>query len=395
VLEALAALGPSAVPTLAELLGRRELPLALRRSVISSLAGISGPEARDALVDLVDEPALGPAALTSLGRMRTAGTIDPVEPRLLRPVLSDEMQRGLRYAVAAGAIRVTAVEPHESFVAHELQGLYERSVERVLKILALSYDPVRLRAIGKALQSDNTLQRSNALELLEGTMSRAAVLAVMPFLEAVAEDLPDERIDELLSDAASVRARPTEVLLRDADWWPRALALHVLGRDDEVTTPGRSKDDEVVDVAQEDQMMPLIEKVMILKGSEFFRHFPGSDLAGVAALADVRHAEAGEVVFEQGDDGDAFYVVVQGAIAISRGGTHLAMLGPREGFGEMAILDRDTRSATATAAEDTTLLRLDRDSFDRVVEQNPVVARGIYRVLTERLRNTLAQVAAG
>jgi CRP-like cAMP-binding protein len=61
----------------------------------------------------------------------------------------------------------------------------------------------------------------------------------------------------------------------------------------------------------------------------------------------------------------------------------------------MAILDRETRSATATAAEDTTLLRLDRDSFDRVVEQNPVVARGIYRVLTERLRNTLAQVAAG
>jgi HEAT repeat protein len=394
VLEALAALGPPAVPMLAELLGRRELPLALRRSMISSLAGIAGTEARDALVELVDEPALGPAALTSLGRMRHAGTIDPVEPRLLRPVLSDEMQRGLRYALAAEAIRAKAVEPRESFVAHELMGLHQRSVERVLKILALSYDPVRLRSIGTALLSDNTLQRSNALELLEGTMSRAAALSVMPFLEAVSEGLPDERVNELLADADAVRARPTDVLLRDADWWPRALALHALGRDEEVTTPGRSKD-EAVDVAQEDQMMPLIEKVMILKGSEFFRHFPGSDLAGVAALADVRHAEAGEVVFEQGDDGDAFYVVVQGAIAISRGGTHLAMLGPREGFGEMAILDRDTRSATATAAEDTTLLRLDRDSFDRVVEQNPVVARGIYRVLTERLRNTLAQVAAG
>ena len=43
----------------------------------------------------------------------------------------------------------------------------------------------------------------------------------------------------------------------------------------------------------------------------------------------------------------------------------------------------------------TTLLSLDRDSFDRIIEQNPVVARGVYRVLTERLRNTLAQVAAG
>ena len=142
-------------------------------------------------------------------------------------------------------------------------------------------------------------------------------------------------------------------------------------------------------------MIPLIEKVMILKGSEFFRNFPGADLAGIASLAAEVNFEVGEVVFEQGDEGDAFYVVVQGAIRISRGSTELATLGPREGFGEMAILDRDTRSATATAVTASTLLRLDRDSFDRAVEQNPVVARGIYRVLTERLRNTLAQVAAG
>jgi CRP-like cAMP-binding protein len=135
--------------------------------------------------------------------------------------------------------------------------------------------------------------------------------------------------------------------------------------------------------------------VMILKGCEFFRNFPGSDLAGIAAMASVVHADEGEVIFEQGEDGDAFYIVVNGAVNISRGATKLATLGPREGFGEMAILDREARSATATAEVATTLLTLDRDSFDRAIEQNPVVARGVYRVLTERLRNTLAQVAAG
>ena len=61
----------------------------------------------------------------------------------------------------------------------------------------------------------------------------------------------------------------------------------------------------------------------------------------------------------------------------------------------MSLLDRETRSASATSVGEATLLKLDRDSFDRAIEQNPVVARGIYRVLTERLRNTLAQVAAG
>ena len=141
-------------------------------------------------------------------------------------------------------------------------------------------------------------------------------------------------------------------------------------------------------------MIPLIEKVMILKGSELFRNFPGPDLAGIAALADVVHLEPGEVVFELGDEGDAFYMVVRGGIRITRGEIELAVLGSREGFGEMAILDRGTRSASATAAEETTLLRIDQNSFDRLVEQNPAVARGIYRVLTQRLRSTLAQVAA-
>ena len=64
-------------------------------------------------------------------------------------------------------------------------------------------------------------------------------------------------------------------------------------------------------------------------------------------------------------------------------------------FGRLEREEKEALSATATASEDTTLLSLDRDSFDRVIEQNPVVARGVYRVLTERLRNTLAQVAAG
>ena len=140
-------------------------------------------------------------------------------------------------------------------------------------------------------------------------------------------------------------------------------------------------------------MMPLIEKVMILKGSEFFRRFPGTDLAGIAALTQVVHVTKDEVLFELGDQGDAFYVVVSGAIVISRAGAKLATLGPREGFGEMSILDGEPRSASATAAEDSTLLTLDRDSFDGIIERNPAVARGVYQVLTERLRNTLAQVA--
>jgi HEAT repeat protein len=390
-LDALARLGPDAVPILSSVLGRDDLPIPLRRTVITALAGIEGDEACEALIKLVEDAALGPAALHSLGRMRAAKLITPIDEMTLRPVLKDEMRRGLLMSAASTIIRTQAQGPGDSFVAAELAGLHQRSVYRVLKILALTYDPARISTISTALVSDNPARRSNALELLEGTVSGPSAMVVMPFLDIVAEGMPLHRVLEMLPNGRSVQKAPAEALLDEEDWWPRALALHQLGRDDEVSIPGHSMDEE----PKESAMMPLIEKVMILKGSEFFRNFPGSDLAGIAALSEVVHVAKDEVVFRQGDDGDAFYMVVSGSIIISRGATKLATLGSREGFGEMSILDSEPRSASATAAEETTLLMLDRDSFDRAIEQNPVVARGVYRVLTERLRNTLAQVAAG
>jgi len=389
-LDALARLGSAAVPVLASVLDRRELPLPLRRTVITALASIKDDQAKTTLVALVNEPALGPAALHSLSRMREEGTIGAVEEAELRTVLREQMQDGLLLSAASSIIRAKAEGPADLFIAAELQGLHTRSVHRVMKVLALSYDPTRIATIDSALLSDNPARRSNALELLEGTIDQASSALIMPFMDIVAEGMPLQRTIELIPNGRRVQKTPADALVDLDDWWTRALALHYLGRDAEIALPGRSQDD----VTEEVDMMPLIEKVMILKGSEFFRNFPGSDLAGIAALTDVIHVQKDEVIFEQGEDGDAFYIVVQGAVRITRGATLLATLGSREGFGEMAILDKESRSASATAAEDSTLLSLDRDSFDRVIEQNPVVARGVYRVLTERLRNTLAQVAA-
>lgn len=388
-LEELARLGADAVPHLAGVLHRRELQLALRRTVITALATIEDGAAVGVLVGLLEEPVLGPAALHSLSRMRTIDALPPIDEDEVRDVLRIEMVKGVRLTQGSVQVRSAASSTMDIFIANEMEGLYERSVHRVLKLLALSYDPERIQRIATALVSDNPARRSNALELLEGTVSGPSTALVMPFLDSVAEGMPAARMAELLGEDAAPTGTPVDRLILEPDWWTQALAMHYLGRGDEVFMPGHRPDP-----SEDTEMMPLVEKVMILKGSEFFRNFPGSELAGIAALSKVVHIEEGEVIFEQGEDGDAFYMVVRGAVVISRGATKLATLGPREGFGEMAILDKESRSATATAAEPSTLLSLDRDSFDRVIEQNPVVARGVYRVLTERLRNTLARVAA-
>lgn len=390
-LDALAALGAPAVPVLTGLLERRDLPLPVRRSVVTTLAEVPHRDGRDALLSLVEEPALGPAAMTSLHRLRREKRMDPVDPSRLRTLLRTEVRRGLRYALASAALRREGEgDERRAFVAGELRGLAHRSAYRIMRALSLAHDPARVEAVREALSSDNPARRSNALELLEGMLAPEEGRLVMPFADVFAEGFPEERVAGLVADAGAVRNRPLETLADDAEWWTRALALHALGRDGEISVPGRDPDD-----SEAPPMIPIIERVMILKGSQLFRYFPGHDLAGIASLAQVVYLETDETVFRQGDEGDAFYMVVQGTVRIVRGSHELAVLGPREGFGEMAILDQETRSATAVAAEPTTLLRLDRDSFDRLIEQNPSVARGIYRVLTQRLRNTLAQVAAG
>ncbi|KPJ82873.1 MAG: hypothetical protein AMS19_06420 [Gemmatimonas sp. SG8_23] len=390
-LDALASLGPAAVPVLTRLVERRSVPLPVRRTVVSALASISSPRAHDALLGLVGEPALGPTALRSLGRLRDERAAAPIDERVLRSAIDDEIRRGLLLSAAATLLRQRAASPDQSFVASELQKLFEGSVEHLLRLLGLTYDPQRIATVTGGLLSDNPARRSNALELLEGTVSGASAREVVPFLDLVAEGMPLPRVLEQMPGAEAIRDAPAEALLALDDRWARVLALHALGRDEEAPLTSRPEDTK----PEEARMMPLIEKVMILKGSEFFRNFPGAELAGIAELTEVVHAGADEVLFELGDEGDAFYVIVSGSVIISRKETKLATLGPREGFGEMAILDGEPRSASATAAEDTTLLSLDREAFDRVIERNPVVARGVYRVLTERLRNTLAQVASG
>ena len=390
-LHALTTLGGPAVPVLRALLLLRELPLPLRRGIITALAGVAHMDARDALVELIEEPALGPAALTSLQRLRRDARIDPVAPGRLRAALAHEVETGLRYALVSVQLHAARSRDGRGFLADELEGLAWRSVSRVMRILVLSHDPAIVDAVRAGLSDDDVGARSNALELLEGTLSAETGRVVMPFAEAAAERFSPERVSLLVPDAARTAAEPLARLLDDEDWWARALALHGVGRDAEIGVPGRTPEPQ----RTEPPMIPLIERVMILKGSQLFRSFPGSDLAGIASLAQDVYFETDDVVFEQGDVGDAFYMVVRGAVRIMRGSHELALLGPREGFGEMAILDQETRSATVTAAEPTTLLKIDRDSFDRLVEQNPSVARGIYRMLTQRLRNTLAQVAAG
>ncbi len=103
----------------------------------------------------------------------------------------------------------------------------------------------------------------------------------------------------------------------------------------------------------------------------------------------LRHVPAGEMVFAEGAPGDAFYLIDSGQIEIvtqsAAGSAVLALLGPDEFFGEMALLTGKPRSTGARAAGHTNLWVLYRTEFDDLVNRHPSISLALSRVLSDRL----------
>jgi len=133
-----------------------------------------------------------------------------------------------------------------------------------------------------------------------------------------------------------------------------------------------------------------VEKVLFLKSIDLFSQIPGEDLSQVALITDEVHFEAGDEIFHQGDSGQSLFFIIEGQVRIHADGVteDLAILAERAVFGEMALLDSEPRSASATALSDVVCLKIERDDFDEILAEKPEIAQGIIKVLTRRLRMT-------
>jgi CRP-like cAMP-binding protein len=109
-----------------------------------------------------------------------------------------------------------------------------------------------------------------------------------------------------------------------------------------------------------------------------------------------REFPRGTVLFREGEPGGEMYVVHQGKVAISKraGGVEkiLTTLGQGQFLGEMSILNRAPRSATATCVEDCRLLVVDARTFEAMVRSNAEVALRMIQALAARLAEADRQI---
>ena len=122
-------------------------------------------------------------------------------------------------------------------------------------------------------------------------------------------------------------------------------------------------------------------------------------LARLAACADPIDFSPGDTVCRQGDAADGLYVVLSGTLKVSvlqSNGRELtlAVLGPGEVVGELALTDRAGRSADVVALEPSALLWIDRASFDQLRRDIPAITENLIRLMARRVRLANAQLQA-
>jgi CRP-like cAMP-binding protein len=105
------------------------------------------------------------------------------------------------------------------------------------------------------------------------------------------------------------------------------------------------------------------------------------------AAKEHREVPAGTVIFEEGSVGEEMFGVIDGKVELRRRDGRVFTRGPDESFGEMGLLHRSPRMATAVAVEGTSLAVIDRKQFLFLVGETPTFALQVMESMAERLRD--------
>lgn len=134
-----------------------------------------------------------------------------------------------------------------------------------------------------------------------------------------------------------------------------------------------------------------------LKANPFFDDLSEKEVAELLKACDVHTFDAGEYVLRENDASQHLFIILSGEIRIGKvlyagDEKELSVLGPGEFFGEMGFLDECPRSASASCLNETALLKIGRDSFNKLAKRRPAIAYKITlkiaRTLADRLRTS-------
>jgi len=346
-----------------------------------------------------------------------------------QPIIAKKLDEELAYSfLCLQMISVNAAAGDYELLTSALNHEIDNSKNRLFQLLAFIYDRNIVYKAKVACSSPDKEKRANAIEYLENDLDRELKLKLFPFLE----EIPLEQKLSLLSKVFP----PNEdlanhnlhfIILQQKNnpflLWTKAVALYKCAGDDGLEVLDYYIHSQIKLLAEcaahclkyhalktinihrkiasdmkheniqghathpEKESMLEIEKILILKSANMFAATPENILVGIASIAREERKRKGENIFVKDDLGNCLYIICEGDISIHIDGKELSTLHSRDLFGELALLDPEPRSATATAITDCLLLRIDQAAFNELIEDRPEVAQGILTILSRRIRS--------
>lgn len=133
-------------------------------------------------------------------------------------------------------------------------------------------------------------------------------------------------------------------------------------------------------------MLSSVDRLLFVRRVPIFKELRDDFIVRLTSVMHELSFPANYTIFRQGEEGRSLYIVVSGRVKVHLGNKLLAEVEQGKYFGEMAVFDTQTRSATATTLEPCECLELTQEQLYDAIEETPEIAVNIIRELSRLIR---------
>jgi AAA family ATP:ADP antiporter len=392
--------------------------LGLKTGVVHALQNYPDPRAVEELVNRMDA---SKAALyaASVNTLLVIARQHPLPPELLNRINSELLQ--VARAIYKNYQILDTLKGQEPLLADMIKTEIQAALPTLLKLSVIDTPDTQIETIIEQLQAPRPEVLANILEIFDNVLSRSEREIIIPLFENLGVSALAERGRQYFGAlAADMHQTIADYIFAGSEWQSAVVLDYVLRRQQpaimqalnwqkipatetnrQLIRQYRARHPEMTTLPErlfpahmgEDIMYTTLEKTIMLRSVTLFKDIPAQETFHIAQITAEQRLAAGEVLFHEGDPGNHLFIVVEGRIRVHRGSQELAIFNKYDTLGEMALFDNLPRSATATALEDTVLLRISREQFFEVMATRLEIMQSVVRTLSLRVRTANEQIA--
>ncbi len=341
-------------------------------------------------------PLVQSQALRALEYRKKKGLILEIDRGVLKDFLRRVAENVCVYHLSRFRIAALAETVEEALLLRDhLSGRIRAGEERIFRALGLLYE-APMQSIYTSFRSSNPLQRSYALEALQNVLEKDVQEFLLPLLEYIPEYEMARFGERQFRLPSFTLRRALQRLVAEGDYWMNAAIYYLVKRGkpeqfQELLTTLRNP----VTFMEEDEMLGTMDKALFLKSVPLFANLDVEDLFFLAQIAEEKDYPSNTMIFQEGDIGESLFLIISGEVDIlhikGQEAQLLTTLGPKDFFGEMAILSEEPRSASVRTRSQVNALVIEKEEFKEILKRRPEIAHEIIRVLIARLKHMEAQ----